>query len=181
MPASQNRISHVMHSCMQLEKLASAIAACALIGALSACAESTPVGPGGQLVEQPTTPPQSPTTTPPPFIEPSSPAHIYQETGPLYEFAYSYHGGMLISRYVLYDDGSFALQFSSARYGLSAYEGTYFQSGSEIRFLFKDANLAGPWEAVGTTDGNKLRVDYNGIMIAADFESGVYLKKPAAP
>lgn len=181
MPAPRNRISRAMHSPLQVTRVARTMAV-GLSVALSACAESTPVGPDAQAVAQPTTPAPSPATPlAPPFKAPSSPAHIYQETGPLYAFAYSYHGGILESRYVLYDDGSFALQFASARNGLFEYDGKYVRSGSEIRFLFNDSNTGGPWNAVGTTDGTKIRVDYNGIMIGADFESGVYLENPAAP
>lgn len=181
MPASRNRISRITRSRLQLAKLSRGTSIFALIGALVACGESAPVGPNVESVAQPEVPAQSPVPVPPPFKEPSSPAHIYQETGPLYAFLYSMHGGILVSRYVLYDSGSFALEFASPGFGLFAYKGKYVRSGTEIRFLFDAASVAGPWDAIATTDGAKIRVDYNGIMIGSDFESGVYLEKPPAP
>ncbi|MEP6507451.1 MAG: hypothetical protein ABJC63_04425 [Gemmatimonadales bacterium] len=180
MPAPRNRISRFMDSRMRLVKLTSAMAVGGLIVALSACAGSTPVDPKGQSVERPSPPVKSPATAPP-FKAPSSPAHIYQETNSLYAFAYTYHGGILVSRYVLYDDGSFALQFASPAYGLFEYLGKYVRSDNEIRLFFNDANLGGPWEALGTVEGTRIRVVYNGIMIGADFENGVYQESPAGP
>jgi hypothetical protein len=153
-----------------------------LAGALAACGESTAVEPRppspAAITSGSSTP--APTPTPsgnvvPAFRTPSGPAHIYQETGSLYSFIYTMHG-LLISRYVLYDDGSFELQFSSARYGLFNYRGVYERKSDQINLMFNDANRGGPWNAAATVDGNQLRVVYNGIMVGADFENGIYVE-----
>ena len=140
-----------------------------LAGALAACAESTAVEPSptsptaitsGSSTPAPTPTPTSSGNVVPEFKTPSGPAHIYQETGSLYSFIYVMHG-LLISRYVLYDDGTFELQFSSARYGLFNYRGVYDRKSDQIDLMFNDADLGGPWNAVATVDGNQLGVAYN--------------------
>ncbi len=88
---------------------------------------------------------------------------------------------MLKSRFVLYNDGTFALQFSSVKYGLFEYVGTYVRTASDIVFYFKDASRAGPWDAAATLNGTLMSVSYNVIMIGADFNNGVYVESPAAP
>jgi hypothetical protein len=149
---------------------------CALIGTLSACSSPTSVEPNAPEVvpvSAPATPTPAPAAVWPAFKTPSSPAHIYDETSPLYAFIYPMHGS-LVSRYVLYDDGRFAIQFSSGAFGPFEYKGSYLNASGQIHFLFDDANLGGAWEATGTRDGSQIRVAYNGIMIGADFNNGVY-------
>lgn len=86
------------------------------------------------------------------------------------------HGSQLASRYVLYDDGSFALQYSSANYPFFEYLGRYFGADGDFSFQFDAWNLAGPWEAAATVTEETLTVRYNIIMQLADFEDGVYLR-----
>ena len=74
------------------------------------------------------------------------------------------------SRYVLYDDGAFALQFLSGR----EYRGVFQQEGGAITFQWQDSSLAGPWGATGTVTDELLNVRYNLIMELSDFENAVY-------
>lgn len=181
MPASRSGLSRTLSS--PLSRNAALIAILfGLAGALAGCSETTavePNTPGPTAVTSgsstPTPTPTAPGNVVPAFVAPSGPAHIYQETGSIYAFAATMHG-LLISRYVLYDDGTFELQFSSARYGLFNYRGVYQRSAGQIDLLFNDWNRGGPWNAVATLDGNQLRVSYNGIMIGADFNNGVYVE-----
>jgi Tol biopolymer transport system component len=88
------------------------------------------------------------------------------------------------SRYVLYDDGTFSLQFAGADSGFGEYPGHYsrepslYASGeSSIKFSF-DAS-AGAWVATGVARGDSIVVRYNDMMALSDFEGGVY--RLAAP
>jgi hypothetical protein len=74
------------------------------------------------------------------------------------------------SRYVLYDDGTFALQFN----GVFEYLGTYTEADGVIQFFWEGRSVAGPWGANGTLDGNTLTVRYNIIMQLSDFEDCAY-------
>jgi Tol biopolymer transport system component len=75
------------------------------------------------------------------------------------------------SRYVLYEDSTFGVQFGSS-YGFFEYPGKYSRADSVVSFLF-DAN-AGRWTATGIVRGDSLIVIYNDEMHLDDFEDGVY-------
>ena len=77
------------------------------------------------------------------------------------------------SRYLLYDDGTFALQYS--RLGLE-YRGTYRVANGVVTFEWEGGSAAGPWGATGSLNGDALSVRYNLIMQLSDFEDGVYLR-----
>jgi hypothetical protein len=83
----------------------------------------------------------------------------------------SYHGSPLASRYLLYADGTFALQYASARYPFFEYLGAYSEENGLITLDFSGD---GRWDATGTIDDESLTVKYNDIMIHSDFENGVY-------
>jgi hypothetical protein len=78
------------------------------------------------------------------------------------------------SRYVLAADGTFALQYVLS--GFFEYAGRYSRADSVITFDFNDWNAAGPWQAGGTFRGDSLVVEYNIVMMFADFEDGVYVR-----
>ncbi len=80
-----------------------------------------------------------------------------------------------VSRYVIYDNGAFELQYLTARFGFLKYAGNFSRSGSRIDFDFDGWSVAGPWEANGTIDGDRLTVEYNTVMMLSDFEDAVYL------
>jgi hypothetical protein len=80
------------------------------------------------------------------------------------------------SRYVLYGDGTFSLQYVRPDWGFFEYPGRYSRSGSLFTFDFDGSNTAGSWLADGILRGDSLIVKYNIVMQLADFEDGVYLR-----
>ena len=72
-----------------------------------------------------------------------------------------------VSRFVLYDNGAFVLQYVSLP---AEYRGGYSQVNGVIAFDF-----GGPWRATGTVKGDSLTVQYNLSMAFADFEEAVYV------
>jgi hypothetical protein len=113
------------------------------------------------------------------FPELSRPGDVYVEVEPIYsEF---YDVATVVSRYVLYDDGTFGLQMMHDRAGFFEYTGRYGISGSTIEFDFDTGNRAGAWEAHGTRAGGVLTVEYNIVAWLADFRPGAYLFSAASP
>jgi len=81
----------------------------------------------------------------------------------------------LNSRFVLYDDGHFALQFDRPAPG-GEYRGTYAVNGRTVDFKWEGWSVAGPWGADATLEGDVLSVRYNLIMQLTDFEDANYLR-----
>jgi hypothetical protein len=77
------------------------------------------------------------------------------------------------SRFVLYDNGAFALQYASR----GEYRGAYTESNGVITFQWEGWSISGPWGATGTLKDGLLTVQYNLIMQLTDFEDAVYLKQ----
>ena len=75
------------------------------------------------------------------------------------------------SRFVLYDNGAFALQYVSL--GIE-YRGGYTESNGLITFQWEGWSTAGPWGATGTLKDGSLTVQYNLIMQLSDFEDAGY-------
>jgi Tol biopolymer transport system component len=88
------------------------------------------------------------------------------------------HPSGALSRYVLYQDSRFGLQYISSRGGFFEYPGRYSRVDSVITFDFDAWNLAGAWQATGTLRGELLSIEYNIVMILSDFEDGVYVRGP---
>jgi hypothetical protein len=83
------------------------------------------------------------------------------------------------SRYVLYDDGTFALQYLGSQ-GPFEYHGTYTEANAVIMLTW-EANqyVAMPWRpATGTLTDDFLTVQYDLIMLLDDFENAVYVRAP---
>ncbi len=80
------------------------------------------------------------------------------------------------SRYVLYSDGTFGLQYVTPRFGFFQYKGRYARTGSAIVFDWDGWSTAGPWGAEGAIAGDSLTVKYNVVMMLSDFEDGVYVR-----
>ena len=143
--------------------------ACLAGGCIGCGSDSQIVGPP---VQQP----------PPPSAVAAFPAlthsgAIYGEQGQLYaEFSASQSG--LVSRYVVYDDGSFELQFISGTRGFTRYAGTYSGSGTSLTLDFAGSNTAGPWQGTASLSGDQMSVKYNVIMMLDDFIDGVYVEVP---
>jgi hypothetical protein len=76
-----------------------------------------------------------------------------------------------MSRFVLYDNGAFALQYVSLG---GEYHGGYTESNGVITFEWEGWSIAGPWGATGTLNDGSLSVRYNEIMQLSDFEDAVY-------
>lgn len=76
------------------------------------------------------------------------------------------------SRFVLYDDGSFALQYSNT--STNEYRGRYKEVDGNITFEWEGWSTGGPWGANGSLAANSLTVRYNVIMQMSDFEDAVY-------
>lgn len=133
-------------------------------------------------VSPPTTPTQktaAPTTPAGPLDAPrgfpavSPPARIYLGVDSPTSVR---HGSPLASRYVLYDDGTFALQYSSANYPFVELRGAYEEANAVITFEWEGRNIAGPWGATGSLSDDSLSVRYNAMMQLSDFEDGVYVR-----
>jgi hypothetical protein len=75
------------------------------------------------------------------------------------------------SNFRLYDNGGFALDYSSG-----SYTGTYTSEGASLVFRWDGGSSGGVWGATGTLSGDKLTVRYNMIMALSDFEDATYLR-----
>ena len=80
------------------------------------------------------------------------------------------------SRFVLYDNGGFVLQFPTV--AGDGYRGGYTEVNGALTFEWEGWNPAGPWGAAGMLNGNSLTVQYNSIMQGTDFEDAVYMLAP---
>jgi hypothetical protein len=79
------------------------------------------------------------------------------------------------SRFILYDNGGFALQYPSLS---GDYRGGYTEANGVIIFGWEGWSVAGPWGATGTITGDMLTIQYNLIMQLTDFEDAVYARMP---
>jgi len=133
---------------------------------------------------QPTAPTQSnaPSITPAPAAP--APAVIPPLSGPsrtfvfARELTYGVTNYTSHSRFVLYDDGAFALQYTSL--GIE-YHGAYTEANGVITFQWEGWSGMGSWGATGVLNGNSLTVQYNFVMQMNDFEDAVYALDPAPP
>jgi hypothetical protein len=126
-----------------------------------------------------TPPPPAPPITPIPSS--TAKAVIYEGPLNLYDNYISYHGGSLSSRYALYDDSTFLLEFVSPRFGAFNYAGRYTRADSRIVFSWDGASTAGPWGAEATLRGDSLKVTYNFVMSMSDFVDGTYVRSSTTP
>jgi hypothetical protein len=160
----------------RLRTSAFALAAC-VVPMLAGCSDSV----------QPFRPADpEPTPLPPPIVAPGFAAltqsgRIYAAEGSLDDVYTKYHGARLASRFVLYDDSTFALQFASGLQGLFEYDGRFTRVDSEITFIWQGWSTAGPWGAEGTLRGNSLSVAYNSVMQLTDFIDGTYRLSTPTP
>lgn len=146
----------------------------------TACTHS--ISPAAPTSTSPTSTNISPTSTnvtpatdsPRSFPPVSRPARIYVGVD---SPASPRHGSPLASRYVLYDDGRFSLQYSSANYRFFEYRGTFTEVDSIVTFEWEAWSAAGPWGATGSLSDASLSVRYNIIMMLTDFEDGVFLRE----
>ena len=113
----------------------------------------------------------APTPTPPvgSFPPVSGPARIYAFDRQASYPVQSYTVG---SRYVLYDDGTFALQYLTA----GEYRGRYREASTTVTLDFDGFGDAG---ATGTLVGDMLTVQYSILMWLADFQDAIYVRENA--
>lgn len=170
----------------QVELRRAACAAMICIALLS-CSDSTltePRGPGPQPVSpQPIpTSPAAPVTpvTPPVPAAPFDPAFpTLARAGEVYLAEEGLYASIrnLASRFVLYGDGTFALQFADSR-DFFEYLGRYTRADSVVTFDWDAWSTAGAWGATATLRGDSLVVRYNVIMRLTDFIDGTYVRSP---
>jgi hypothetical protein len=138
------------------------------------CQSTGPVAPAPSTRSESPTPTPAPTPPPTPVFPPlSGPSRTFVfDRGLTYQNVENY---TRTSRFVLYDDGAFALQ-----YGTPAleYRGGYTEANGVITFEWEGWNVGGPWGASGTVTANTLTVQFNLIMQLTDFEDAVYVLKP---
>jgi hypothetical protein len=80
-------------------------------------------------------------------------------------------GYTLGSRFVLFDDGTFVLQYYG---GSFEYRGRYTEQHRVITFEWDGWSKAGPWGASGWLGDKTLTVRYNVVMMLSDFEDAIY-------
>jgi hypothetical protein len=143
----------------------------ALLVLAAACGSSAPTSPTG------TNQPRSfPPATPPParnFPPLSGPSRTFVFDR---ELSYRVSDYTKQSRFVLYDNGAFVLQYTSL--GDKGYVGGYKDANGVIAFEWEGWSAAGPWGATGTLKGDVLTIQYNEIMQLTDFENAVYVLMP---
>jgi hypothetical protein len=83
------------------------------------------------------------------------------------------------SRYILYNDTTFTLEYSRAGDRTFEYRGRYARAESQIVFNFGFFGPTGPWQAIGAmggNSGNKMDVTYNELMRFVAFVNGTYVR-----
>ena len=108
---------------------------------------------------------------------PASPASSFPSpSGPSRSFVFDAESSSRVSdytqqsRFVLYDNGAFVVQYA----GRGEYRGAYTEAGGSLTFEWEGVSASGPWGATGTLAGSALTIRYNQIMELSDFENGVY-------
>ena len=142
-----------------------------LVALGAACGSSGPTSPTGTSQA-----PGLPSPTPPPvtkFPPLSGPSRTFVFDR---ELSYRVSDYTKKSRFVLYDNGAFVLQYPSL--GEGGYRGGYEDANGVLVFEWEGWSVAGPWGATGTFKGDSLTVQYNEIMQWTDFEDAVYVRIP---
>ncbi len=138
-----------------------------LLGA--ACGETGPTSPTGTSRALPLpSSPATPATTFPPLSGPSR-TFVFDR-----ELSNGVSDYTRKSRFVLYDNGAFVLQYTSL--GDGGYRGAYEDTNGVITLQWEGWSRAGPWGATGTLKGDLLTVQYNLVMQMTDFEDAVYVR-----
>lgn len=144
-----------------------------------ACSDGTispeTVEAGPDTLREPVTPPTPPAPPPPVGVPPTSKySRTYASVDSPY---YANHGSPLGSRYVLFGDGTFSLQYSSANYPFFEYRGTYREMGGKVVFNWPIGMHE--WTAEADISADRLTVRYNSTMSLSDFLDGTYLRVEA--
>ena len=122
--------------------------------------------------------PSAPTRTIPQSLPPApAPAPFPVEGARVFVYASARGAVMpytLASRFVLHDNGTFALQYLSGSQGSNEYRGTYTEVDGLVTFHWEGWSTAGSWGATGVLTGDSLAVTFNMIMLLSDFENATY-------
>lgn len=138
----------------------------ALVVLCAACSDSHPTSPTRSTAASPRVDP----TAQLPFPAVLGAARLYVSAEQPPSEAHS----RMRSRYVLYDNGTFTLQYATSP--ILEYGGRYTESNGEVVFDWNGWSKAGPWGATAKITEESLTVRYNVIMQLTDFEDGVYLR-----
>ena len=141
-----------------------------LLVLFAACGSSGPTSPTGTNPPSVLSAAASAATVFPPLAGPSR-TFIFDR-----ELSYRVSDYTRNSRFVLYDNGAFVLQYPSL--GEGGYRGGYKDANGVITFEWEGWSVAGPWGATGTLKGDSLTVQYNEIMQHTDFEAALYVLMP---
>ncbi len=148
----------------------------ALLALSTACSEVARVTAPAPTPQVTPTPPTPPRPVPVPytgvFPEVTRPARIYVATpSPLFSITYAY---TLSSRYVLYDDGTFAFQLFTANDSFYETGGTYTEADALITLVWP---LGSGWDsATASLSDESLTVRYTHAMHMTDFEDCLYMR-----
>ena len=139
---------------------------------LIACDQPVMPLPASAPSSQSPAPPSPPVTSARPPIVPGvePPGGTYQ-----FDTAVNVRPYTQQSRFVLGDDGRFALQYDCCEYR-GTY--TYSQATGIITFEWEGWSIAGPWGATGSLTGDLLSVSFNLVMQLSDFEDAKYRRVP---
>ena len=133
---------------------------------LAACGSSGPTSPTG-INQPPAVPSPTPSVTNFPPLSGPSRTFVFD-----HEVSYPVHDYTKKSRFVLYDNGAFALQYTS----LSGEDpGAYKDANGVIAFEWQGGNS---WSATGILTADSLTVHYGVYMALSDFEDAVYVLMP---
>ena len=98
-------------------------------------------------------------------------------SGPLRTFSFASQSSYPVSHHTqqssirLYDNGAFALDYSSG-----SYAGTFTERDGAVVFEWEAGSSGGAWGATGSISGDTLTIRYNAVMQLSDFEDAVYLR-----
>jgi len=141
-----------------------------LLVVLAGCGSSGPTSPTGTNLPAVSVPPTPPATVFPPLSGPSR-TFVFDR-----ELSHRVTDYTKSSRFVLYDNGAFVLQYPTL--GDGGYRGGYEDANGALTFAWEGWSTAGPWGATGSLNGDVLTVQYNEIMQHTDFEAAVYVRMP---
>ena len=80
------------------------------------------------------------------------------------------------SRYVLYDDGTFSLEYWRRGNDPFDYRGRYVATDSVIQFNFDFFSGHGPWQSIGQLHDDRMAVTYNQVMKMVDFINATFVR-----
>ena len=145
----------------------------------AACRDSVPTSPTGtspspSVTLLPSLTPVPSLTSVPSVIPPTSFPPL---SGPSRTFTFDHADYRVAeytekSRFVLYDNGAFALQYLNLG---GQYKGSYREENGSIHFTWEDCC---GWSATGRLEADSLKVQYSVNMQMSDFEDAVYARMP---